>query len=149
MDSMQIFVKSISGKTLSISTSASSSISSIKLKIFEKEGLQPIEEQLLLYAGKFLDRNNLTLSDYGSIILIIVHYYWVIHFIVITIMLSYLTILKTLLKYRCIFFFFFFFHQLPFLLKLKHCLCICRCLQQFHALYDWSLTGRKRLLSAC
>ena len=75
MDSMQIFVKSISGKTLSISTSASSSISSIKLKIFEKEGLEPIEEQLLLYAGKFLDRNNLTLSDYGSIILIIVHYY--------------------------------------------------------------------------
>ena len=62
-DNFQIFVKSINGKTRTVDVSANESISSIKQKIQEKEGIDP-GEQRLIFGGKNLDDNK-TLSDYN------------------------------------------------------------------------------------
>ena len=60
---MQIFVKSLSGKTITIEVEPTDSIEQIKAKIQEKEGIAP-EHQRLYFAGKKLD-NGKTLSDYS------------------------------------------------------------------------------------
>jgi len=47
---MQIFIKTLTGKTITIDVSYNELISNVKAKIFEKEGIEP-EKQRLIYGG--------------------------------------------------------------------------------------------------
>ena len=60
---MQIFVKTQTGKTITIEVEPTDSIEAIKEKIFEKEGILP-ENQLLIFNGEQLNEGK-TLSDYN------------------------------------------------------------------------------------
>ena len=60
---MQIFVKTQTGKTITIEVEPTDSIEATKEKIFEKEGILP-ENQRLIFNGEQLDEGK-TLSDYN------------------------------------------------------------------------------------
>lgn len=61
--SFQLFVKSINGKTRTVTVNSTDTILTIKEKIRDKEGVAP-EEQRLIYAGKNLDDSK-TAADYN------------------------------------------------------------------------------------